>query len=116
MSIQQILQRTLKAFGPRSNRSSVRHRPFRVEPLEQRRLLAVFTVNSALDSVDANVGDGLAQDAAGNTTLRAAVMETNATADADTINLPAGTYNLTLAGFGENAAATGDLDVTENLE
>ncbi len=115
MSIQQILQRTLKAFGPRSNRSSVRHRPFRVEPLEQRRLLAVFTVNSALDSVDANVGDGLAQDAAGNTTLRAAVMETNATADADTINLPAGTYNLTLAGFGENAAATGDLDVTENL-
>ena len=42
-------------------------------------------------------------------------MEANATVAADTINLPAGIYNLTLTGFAENAAATGDLDVTENL-
>ncbi len=83
----------------------------RLEALEQRRLLAVFGVNSVLDTVDANVGDGLAEDASGNTTLRAAIMEANASSGADTINLPAGTYNLTLAGFGEDAAATGDLDL-----
>ncbi|MBI5965134.1 MAG: CSLREA domain-containing protein, partial [Chloroflexi bacterium] len=33
----------------------------------------------------------------------------------DTINLPAGTYVLGLLGSGENAAATGDLDITEDL-
>ena len=119
MSIYQLLRHTVDSMtrSPRTkpNRRSSRHRVFRVEPLEQRQLLAVFTVNSTLDSVDANPGDGLAQDAAGNATLRAAVMEANASAAADTINLPAGIYNLTLTGFGENAAATGDLDVTENL-
>ena len=61
-------------------------------------------------------GLGIERDAAGNTTLRAAIMEADATATADAVNLPVGTYNLTLAGFGENSAATGDLDVTENLE
>ena len=34
---------------------------------------------------------------------------------ADTINLPAGTYILSLLGTGENAAATGDLDITKDL-
>ncbi|MGZ5335025.1 MAG: choice-of-anchor Q domain-containing protein [Solirubrobacterales bacterium] len=32
---------------------------------------------------------------------------------ADIINLPAGTYRLTIPGAGENAGATGDLDVTD---
>lgn len=121
MSICQLLRHTVESMtrSPRTKpmtiRRSFRHRPFRVEPLEQRRLLAVFTVNSALDTIDANPGDGLAQDAAGNTTLRAALMEANASPSADTINLPTGTYNLTLTGFGEDGAATGDLDITEDL-
>jgi CSLREA domain-containing protein len=34
---------------------------------------------------------------------------------ADTISLPAGTYILTLPGTGEDAALTGDLDITEDL-
>lgn len=86
-----------------------------MEPLEDRRLLAVFNVNSFLDTVDVNVGDGVAADASGNTTLRAAIMEANATSNADTISMPAGTYHLTRSGFGEEWAATGDLDVTEDL-
>ena len=74
-----------------------------------------FTVNSAADDVDANPGDGVCGTAAGTCTLRAAIQEANALAGADTINLPAGTYTLTLAGRGEDAAATGDLDITGDL-
>ena len=49
-------------------------------------------------------------------TLRAAVLEANAlvaagSAVANVINLPGGTYTLTVAGKGENGAATGDLDL-----
>lgn len=60
----------------------------------------------------------------GNCTLREAIRaaNTNAFVDAcpkgsgaDTIILPAGTYVLALPGSGENAAATGDLDITEDL-
>src|SRR5262249_26039992 len=68
-----------------------------------------------LDTVDANPGDGLALDVNGLTTLRAAIMEANALAGSDTINLPAGVYKLTILGAGEDAAATGDLDITGAL-
>lgn len=44
--------------------------------------------------------------------LREAVIAANATVEAETIVLPAGTYLLTLYGSGEDAAATGDLDIT----
>jgi CSLREA domain-containing protein len=47
--------------------------------------------------------------------LRDAVIAANANAGADTITLPAGTYMLTLTGVNEDAAATGDLDVTGDL-
>ena len=76
---------------------------------------ATFTVNSPADAVDANPGDGVCDDGTGNCTLRAAVQETNAAPGADTVSLPAGTYTLTIAGRGENAAATGDLDITDDL-
>ncbi|MEW5987776.1 MAG: hypothetical protein AB1791_14170 [Chloroflexota bacterium] len=76
---------------------------------------ASFTVNSLIDAVDANPGDGICATAAGECTLRAAVMETNALAGENTIVLPAGTYTLTIAGAGEDAAATGDLDISHNL-
>ena len=48
-------------------------------------------------------------------TLRDAVIAANANAGADIITLPAGTYALTLHGANEQAAATGDLDVTGDL-
>ena len=83
------------------------------EKLEDRTLLAAFTVDTASDTIDANPGDGLAQDAAGNTSLRAAVMEANALAGDDTIDVPTGTYTLLLSGRGEDGGLTGDLDITD---
>jgi hypothetical protein len=76
---------------------------------------ATFTVDSQADAVDALPGDALCAAAGGACTLRAAIQETNALAGADEILLPAGTYLLTLPGAGEDAAASGDLDVTGDL-
>ncbi|HMO01709.1 MAG TPA: right-handed parallel beta-helix repeat-containing protein [Oligoflexia bacterium] len=77
---------------------------------------ATFTVNSNMDVVDAAPGNGVCATAAGVCTLRAAIQEANALAGADTINLPAGVYLLANTGSGENAAATGDLDITGSLK
>jgi predicted outer membrane repeat protein len=74
-----------------------------------------FNVNDTTDLVDAAPGDGACATAAATCTLRAAVQEANALAGADQITLAAATYALTLNGAGENAAATGDLDITSNL-
>ncbi|MCI0400380.1 MAG: hypothetical protein L0Z68_03635 [Gammaproteobacteria bacterium] len=74
---------------------------------------ATFTVNSTADAIDANAGDGVCETAPSNgeCTLRAAAQESNALAGTDTINLPAGTYPLSIAGRGEDQTATGDLDI-----
>jgi CSLREA domain-containing protein len=75
---------------------------------------AVINVTTTADDVDAN----------GNCTLREAVRAANlnqpvdacpAGSAADTIQVPAGVYTLTIAGTNEDAALTGDLDVTEAL-
>jgi len=84
-----------------------------VERFESRTLLSAFLVNSFDDAPDADPGDGVAEDAAGNTTLRAAVMEANAQSGDDQILLPAGTYAFGIVGTRENAARTGDLDITD---
>src|SRR3989442_8077572 len=76
---------------------------------------ASFTINSTVDAVDASPGDGVCAEATGACTLRAAIMETNALPGTDTITLPAGTYTLTIPGAGEDASATGDLDITDVL-
>lgn len=76
---------------------------------------ATFTVNSTTDAADAAPGNGACASTAGQCTLRAAIQEANASAGADTIVVPAGTYVLSIAGAGENAAATGDLDITDDL-
>src|SRR5262245_24718897 len=87
-----------------------------LEALEDRSVPATFIVNTTLDTVDISPGDGLARDSAGNTSLRAAIMEANALAGADAIALqPGATYSLTLIGPDEDAAATGDLDITDSL-
>src|SRR5262245_27200957 len=82
------------------------------EPIEHS-----FVVNSLVDAVDAAVGDGECETAvAGQCTLRAAIQEANATPGHDEVTLADGaTYTLSLAGANENAAATGDLDVTRPL-
>ncbi|MFQ5967888.1 MAG: choice-of-anchor Q domain-containing protein, partial [Acidimicrobiia bacterium] len=76
---------------------------------------ATFNVDSTADAVDAAPGDGICATGGGQCTLRAAIQEANALAGADTINIPAGTYTLTIAGPGEDAAATGDLDLSSVL-
>jgi hypothetical protein len=74
-----------------------------------------FLVNVTYDAVDAFPGDGVCKDAAGNCPLRAAVQESNALAGWDDIQVPGGLYQLTLVGPGEDAGATGDLDVRSEL-
>ena len=76
---------------------------------------AVFNVNSTVDAVDAVPGNGVCATAGNVCTLRAAVQEANALAGMDDVMLPAGTYALTISGSGENAAATGDLDLTASV-
>jgi hypothetical protein len=80
---------------------------------------ATFTVNDRTDRTDASLADDLCDaDAATpgeQCTLRAAIQQANAHADTDTIILPAGKYRLTLRGSQEDAAASGDLDITSTV-
>src|SRR6202035_3419625 len=68
---------------------------------------AVFFVTKTADTLDG------ACDA--DCSLREAIVAATALPGADVIVLGAGTYTLTRAGAGEDAAATGDLDVTGDL-
>jgi CSLREA domain-containing protein len=73
---------------------------------------ASFTVDSTMDLVDANPGDGVCSAGpSGPCTLRAAIQESNALPGDDDVILPAGTYVLTIPGADEDDGATGDLDV-----
>src|SRR5262245_38264714 len=77
-----------------------------------------FTVETIEDAVDLNPGDGVCETTVGPNnacTLRAAIQEANALPGPNTIHMPAGTYTLSLAGGDEDAAATGDLDITGDL-
>src|SRR5687767_5864429 len=88
--------RLRRSAGRRSTRL------LRVEFLEHRALLAIF--NPLADAFDGSPDS-----------LRAAVLLANSNNQDDTINLEAGTYELAIANtFGQdNAAAEGDLDLTE---
>lgn len=74
-----------------------------------------YFVNTTDDTPDANPGDGVAQDASGKTSLRAAIMESNASVNEQTIILPSGRYQLTRTGANEDAGAVGDLDISESV-
>jgi len=76
---------------------------------------ATFTVDDTSDAVDVSPGDGVCAAATGTCTLRAAIQEANALAGADEVQVPAGTFLLTLAGADEGAAATGDIDITDSV-
>ena len=73
-----------------------------------------FTVNSTADLPDADVGISTCQASNNLCTLRAAIMQANFTAGAETINLPAGVFQLTRSG-NDDAAVLGDLDITDDL-
>jgi len=62
---------------------------------------------------EADTFDGACTD--GDCSLREAVHNANACAGHQTIHLPAGSYHLTRSGPNEDAALTGDLDITDDL-
>lgn len=74
-----------------------------------------FTVDTTADTVDVNPGDGICADAAGHCSLRAAVMEANASLGNDTIMVPAGTFTLTIPDNGLFNATGGHLDINDGV-
>lgn len=75
---------------------------------------ATLTVTTTSDELNSD-GDCSLREAIIAANTDAAVDACPAGNGADTINLAAGTYTLSLAGRTENAAATGDYDILDNL-
>ncbi len=81
--------------------------------LEDRTLLAGFTVNTLDHTADVSPGDGLAIDANGATSLRAAIQEAEALAGPDTIGFAPGlTGVISMPGNVNFASITKDLTIT----
>lgn len=78
---------------------------------------ATFNVNTTSDDVDADLNDNVCQTVAGggDCSLRAAVQQANATDGTDEIVLPEEIVSLITPGTDEDAAVTGDLDITESV-
>jgi len=89
---------------------------------------ASYVVDDPSDVADDTPGDSFCKTADNHCTLRAAIMEANAQyaghpgavytislPGAPTVFSPPRVYTLTIAGSGENLAATGDLDIKANL-
>ena len=76
---------------------------------------ADFTVDTTADGTDASPGDGACASFSGACTLRAAIMEANALAGAETITLPAGTYRPALGVNDEDLGAEGDFDILDDI-
>ena len=74
-----------------------------------------FTVDSSADGADAGPADGACATAGDDCTLRAAIQQANATSGADEISFSVDSVTLSIAGSSEEAGATGDLDMTEDV-
>jgi|SRR5579859_2622609 len=84
------------------------------QPAQAAPAIVTFNVNSTLDKIDDNVGDGNCHTATGTCTLRAAVMEADVATNAGgaIIVVPAGIYSLTIPYTGTDGANNGDLNLT----
>lgn len=73
-----------------------------------------YEIAPGFDTPDTNPGDGVVNSTFGNPSLRAAIQEANASPcdNGVIIQLGFATYGLALSGQGEDASATGDLDIT----
>lgn len=69
----------------------------------------VYNVTITNDELDAAHGGS---GGSSGLSLREAILDANATPGSHTINIPAGTYQLTREGRGEDAGKIGDLDIT----
>jgi len=82
---------------------------------------AVYSVTNTTDAPDNNIGDGVCDAGGGlGCTLRAAINEANADTAADTVNIPAGTFVLTIDRVGTGSAndgdgESGDLDIDRDI-
>ena len=78
--------------------------------------LIVDTTADVVDGTTASVASLLANKGAdGFISLREAIIATNNTVGIETIFLPAGAFTITIGGSGEDLAATGDLDITDDV-
>ena len=108
------LERELTMSIPRNHRTAsvqprtTRRRPT-LEVLEQRLQLSTFRVNTTLDTVAVTSENG--KDSTGHISLRSAIMAADARGGSSSINVPAGTFTLSIPGANEDASATGDLDL-----
>jgi CSLREA domain-containing protein len=77
-----------------------------------------IVVNTTADGADVLVGDANCRTASMQCSLRAAIQEANRLPGTQTVQVPAGTYNLGIAPAGEGGidpAAAGDLDLTDDV-
>ena len=74
-----------------------------------------FTVNTTLDQLDSNPGDGMCITLKQLCSLRAAIQESNVLSGYDVVQLPSGVYTLSVLGQDEDQAQTGDLDILDDL-
>jgi CSLREA domain-containing protein len=73
-----------------------------------------YTVNTAADTSDADLGVARCSDVHRHCSLRAAIMQANFHPGPDVVRVPAGIFKLTRRGD-EDAAVLGDLDITGDL-
>jgi hypothetical protein len=98
-SSKSLFRSFVRLFGPGREGRLLRTRPL-IEALEDRTVPAPFNPLPGTP-------DGTA-----NGSLRADIITANGNGQDNTFNLAAGTYKLSVPGRGENAAMTGDLDLT----
>ena len=86
-------------------------------PIEADALLRSGDIEIGLDTITVTSLADESDGGAGGTgwSLRDAVLYANTHPGEDTIELPAGTYRLDIAGQGEDNGATGDLDILDDL-
>jgi len=76
-----------------------------------------FVVNTTVDGADANPGNGICEMTAGHgdCSLRAAIMEANASSGADVITVPDGVYNLDNRNTTQGSFKGAELNITDSL-
>src|SRR5258708_4928874 len=115
--LQQGRQHTTGTAGFDAGPRTPGQKPFTsTTPLPKPPTLTPFTVNTTVDLVAADP-NSCQNNVAGQCSLREAIIEANAQAGVDTINVPAGTYQLTIADGGTDShdATHGELSITDGV-